>query len=325
MSEAPFETSSFEKFNYALRPAKNVERKMFCEAFARLSRIEPLPSFQYIGFGAVGFHDFCLFHERLGIRNMLSIEGNLNTQERIEKNIPYSCIRMKWGLSNDILPQLEWVMRTILWLDYERPISKSTLEDIRCAVSNMRSGSVIVLTLPVDPGQPSSTEGAQSKRMNDLERSVGKERITSEMREIPLAKWGLASVTRKIVLNEIVTTLLDRNAPQDDGARIVFRQLFNFHYADGMRMMTVGGVLLDEADRARMGDDHFNDLEFYRNGSDAYLIESPVLTLREIAALNAMLPGSLPDVPELVWIPEAERIRYGKVYRYYPSFSEVES
>ncbi len=325
MSERTFDSSSFEKFNYALRPAKNVERKMFCEAFARLSRIGSMASFRYIGFGAIGFHDFCLFHERLGIRDMLSIEGNTSAQERVEKNIPYSCIQMEWGLSHDILPQLEWKKRTILWLDYEWPLNRRMLDDVRCAVANMVSGSVIVVTLPVNSGLPSGTEVAQSKRMNDLEESVGKERITSEIRAIPLAKWGLASVSRKIVINQIESTLLDRNAPQDDDRRITFRQLFNFQYADGIKMMTVGGILLDDTDREKMGADLFDDLEFYRSGSDAYLIESPVLTLREIAALNAMLPGSLPDVSELVWIPEAERRKYGKVYRYYPSFSEVES
>ena len=61
MSSNAFEDgSSFEKFNYALRPAKNMQRKMLCEALARLSRIAGLVSYRYIGFGAIGFHDFCL-------------------------------------------------------------------------------------------------------------------------------------------------------------------------------------------------------------------------------------------------------------------------
>ena len=99
--------SSFEKFNYALRPAKNMERKMFCEALARLSRISSLASYRYIGFGALGFHDFCLFHQRLGINDMVSIEGNLAAQDRIAKNKPYSCIKMKWGMSHEVLPTLQ--------------------------------------------------------------------------------------------------------------------------------------------------------------------------------------------------------------------------
>ncbi|MFH1744434.1 MAG: O-methyltransferase, partial [bacterium] len=61
--------SSLGKFHYALRPAKNIERKMFCEAFARLSRIAPLPTYRYIGFGSNEFCDFRLFHERLGIKD----------------------------------------------------------------------------------------------------------------------------------------------------------------------------------------------------------------------------------------------------------------
>ena len=64
---------SFEKFNYSLRPAKNIERKMFCEVFARLSRISPLRSYRYIGFGANTFVDFTLFHQRLGITDMVTL------------------------------------------------------------------------------------------------------------------------------------------------------------------------------------------------------------------------------------------------------------
>jgi hypothetical protein len=40
---------SFERFRYALRAAKNIERKMMCEVFARLSRIETV-STEYPGF-----------------------------------------------------------------------------------------------------------------------------------------------------------------------------------------------------------------------------------------------------------------------------------
>ena len=43
MDASPFQDgSSFEKFNYALRPAKNMQRKMLCESLARLSRVSGL-------------------------------------------------------------------------------------------------------------------------------------------------------------------------------------------------------------------------------------------------------------------------------------------
>ena len=38
-----------ERINYTLRPAKHVERKMLCETFARLSALDNLRNFRYIG------------------------------------------------------------------------------------------------------------------------------------------------------------------------------------------------------------------------------------------------------------------------------------
>src|SRR6266404_4405372 len=128
---------SFEKFNYSLRPAKNIERKMFCEAFARLSRIAPLRSYRYIGFGATTFVDFSLFHQRLGITDMVSIEGFNDARQRVEFNRPYSCIKMKWGKSNEMLPTLEWKKRTIVWLDYDVRLNRDVLADLRLIVANM--------------------------------------------------------------------------------------------------------------------------------------------------------------------------------------------
>jgi len=317
--------SSFEKFNYALRPAKNMERKMFCEALARLSRISSLASYRYIGFGALGFHDFCLFHQRLGINDMVSIEGNLAAQDRIAKNKPYSCIKMKWGMSHEVLPTLSWSKRTILWLDYEKPIDQDKLTDIGTASSSLRSGSALIITLPANPVDVEAKVDIGEKRLADLRSQVGKNNVPTDVKGSDLAKWGLASVLRRIVVNVIERTLSDRNAALEEARKCGFDQLFHFHYADGIKMMSVGGLIVAPRDRAKLGPRHFKDLSFYRPGAEPYLIESPLLTLREIKLLDEKLPRSAPTVMRPTWIPEAERRKYGKIYRYFPSFSEVET
>lgn len=317
--------SSFEKFSYALRPAKNIERKMLCEAFGRLPRIAPLSSYRYVGFGAIGFHDFCLFHQRLGISDMVSIEGNIDAQERITRNIPYSCIEMKWGMSHDVLPQLEWTKRTILWLDYERPLDAQKLQDIAFVAANVPSGSMIVVTVPADPGEVDPNDDMGEKRLSDLRSRVGKAHIPPQLDGKRLAKWGMAEASQRIIVNQLRKTLSDRNAPLEEQDRVNYFQLFNFHYADGTKMLSVGGLILNAEDESNLSELHFQDLEFYRPGEDSYLIASPLLTWREIKALDETLPHSAPDVPEPAWIPEAERKKYGRVYRYFPAFSEVET
>jgi hypothetical protein len=324
----PFEGgSSFEKFDYALRPAKNMQRKMLCEALARLSRIAGLASYRYIGFGAIGFHDFCLFHQRLGIHDMKSIEGNpdVTKQIRIQKNKPYSCIKMKWGMSHVVLPTLNWSKRTILWLDYEHPIDDAKLTDITLASGSLRSGSAVIVTLPAEPLPADTKAGMGERRLADLRDKVGKNNVPADVKGSDLAKWGLATVLRRIVANRIERTLSDRNAVLEEPRKLRFDQLFHFHYADGKQMMSVGGLIVDGRDRAKLAPKHFNDLSFYRDGSDPYLIQSPLLTWREIKLLDEKLPRSAPNVVRPAWIPEDERKKYAKVYRYFPSFSEVEN
>ena len=317
--------SSFEKFNYALRPAKNIERKMLCEAFGRLPRIAPLHSYRYVGFGAIGFHDFCLFHQRLGISDMVSIEGNEGARDRIINNIPYSCIQMQWGMSHQVLPLLEWTKRTILWLDYERPLDAQKLEDIAFAATNVVSGSIVIITVPVDPGKVNSDENTGDKRLSDLRSRVGRGHVPQNLDGKSLSKWGMAKAVHAIIVNQLKKTLSDRNAPREEHDRVKFFQLFNFNYADGTNMLTVGGIFLNTEDASHLSDLHFKDLAFYRPVDDAYLIDTPLLTQREIHALDATLPHSAPGVPEPAWIPESERLKYGRVYRYFPAFSEVET
>jgi hypothetical protein len=318
---------TFEKFNYGLRPAKNIERKMMCEALARLSRIAPLTSYHYIGFGAVGFHDFVLLHQRLGIHRMTSVEVYTAARKRIRFNRPYSCIRIRWGLSYDVIPMLKWNHRAIIWLDYDKPLESRMLGDLTVVASSIRSGSVVAVTVDAEPGRAVPEENMPQKRLDDLRLRVGKAKIRASVTGAELSKWGVAKVSRDIIHDHLEKTLSDRNAPLQADARLSYHQLFNFQYADNAKMLTVGGLISDRNDSAKLNANHFKDLDFIRTeeAEGAYRIEPPILTLREIRFLDERLPrisrsGRYPE-----WLPEDERKRYAKVYRYFPAFSEVEA
>ncbi|HWV98726.1 MAG TPA: O-methyltransferase [Candidatus Acidoferrum sp.] len=317
---------SFEKFNYGLRPAKNIERKMMCETLARLSRIAPLRSYQYIGFGAVAFHDFVLFHQRLGIHRMTSVESFTEAQRRIEFNRPYSCIKIRWGVSYDVIPKLKWNQRVIVWLDYDRPLESRMLGDITILTSSVKSGSVVIVTVDADPGRVEADENTPEKRLEVLRSRVGRSKIRASVKGSDLAKWGLAEVSRNVIHDHIEKTLSDRNAPLGPDVRLGYHQLFNFHYADNARMVTVGGLITDPNDEERLNKSHFKDLDFIRTEGveGAYRIESPILTLREIRYLDGRLPRMSRSARHPRWLPEEERKKYAKVYRYFPAFSEVE-
>ncbi len=317
---------SFEQFDYTLRPAKNIERKMICEALARLSAVSPLPRYRYVGFGSISFKDLTLAHQRLGVTDLVSIECAEELKDRFLFNKPYSCIRVCWGTASEVLPTLPWRKRAIVWLDYDKPLDSEVLADVSTVVANVRSGSVLVVTVDAKPDHLAGTGGDSTvkQRLAALRDQIGENRIPQGTKGSELAKWRLALTYREVIHNEIADTLADRNAPSVDRWRLDYCQLFNFHYADGARMLTVGGYFVNGRDRRKVPPEAFSDLSFVRTGPDPCLIEVPVLTWREANYLDRRLPRLAPNVPKPAWLPTEERRRYAKIYRYFPTYLEAE-
>src|SRR5437762_3665630 len=144
---------SYRDINFSLRPAKNVERKMLCEAFSRLACFASFADYRYVGLGSTYFSDFLLVHRRLGINDMVSIERDTANRQRFLFNRPFACIEMRFGQSTDVLPRLAWRRRTIAWLDYDGVLEDDVLADAQHLASNMISGSVLVMTLNAEPGE----------------------------------------------------------------------------------------------------------------------------------------------------------------------------
>ena len=323
---------SFEKIDYSLRPAKNIERKMLCEAFARLSRIASLRSYRYVGLGSIGFYDFSLFHRHLGIRDMISVEGYLGAKARCVFNKPYSCIDMAWGRSCEVLPRMKWPKRSIVWLDYDEALDADKLSDVGIVASSLRSGSVLLVTIDVEPKRfdPSTP---REGRLEEFAKRIGRMRVPlveegarrRPMRESDFGNWGLALACREVLDAEIRRTLTDRNAVRRREERLIYHQLFNFQYADGAKMLTIGGMIVDGRDFRQIGGMRgFAGLSFIRVGSKPCRIEVPILTMREIRYLDQFLPGAVP-IRRKLGLPARERMRYTRLYRYFPTFSEVEN
>jgi hypothetical protein len=245
-------------------------------------------------------------------------------RQRFVFNSPYSCIRIRWGTSSQVLPTLTWHKRAILWLDYDEYLDASKLGDIATVASSVRSGSILAVTVDVDPDRVGKGPDAPALRMKHLRERVGDEKIPRGTKGACLSGWGLGRTCRDIIHNEIEQALSDRNAPQPDTRRLTYHQLFNFHYADNAKMLTVGGYFVDEQDGLLLSPDRFRDLDFVCSGQKPYLIEVPILTWREATYLNERLPRSAPHVPHPKWLPDEERGRYGKVYRHFPTYLEAE-
>ena len=312
-------SASYERINYALRPAKNIERKMIADALRRLREFAPVHNYSYVGFGSAYFSDFSLFHKALGIRRMTSIEKDEDNADRFEFNRPFACVDMKMGLSTDVLPTLEWAIDVIVWLDYDGVLNRTPLADVQFVVSEARAGSVLMLSVNVAPG----AVHADPDRVAILRDAVGAENVPAEIGSTDLGGWGLARVCRSIVQNTIDATLRDRNAALAPEDETHFRQIFNFHYKDGVRMLTIGGVFYRPDQLTILDKCAFGDFPYVTEDDAAYLIEVPNLTFREMRHLNSQLP--LADaVLASPGVPERDVDRYERVYRYFPAFVDAE-
>jgi len=316
-------TRSFERINYGLRPAKNVERKMICEAFRRLSEFAQLKSYRYVGFGSTYFSDFVLFHKALGIRSMTSIEKHAAVKERFAFNKPYKCIAVQFGECGDVLKELTWNDRTLMWLDYDGRLDADVLSDVGFCVANAPSGSLLLVSVNVQPEKFVDTE-VNEKALSDLKERMGEEKVPADIRAQDLEDWGTALVCKRILDNEIAQGLAERNGLRSPETKIQYKQILNFHYRDGARMLTIGGVLVDAGLLPSFAKCDFTGLDFVRTDSTPYLIEIPNLTYREMRALDKQLPIDDPKNLKAEGVPAEDLQKYERIYRYFPTFAEAE-
>jgi len=310
---------SFERIRFDLRPAKSIQRKMMCEAFQRLSAFERVDRYRYVGMGSTYFSDFTLFHKTLGITDMVSIEREVRKKKRFRFNCPYRCIQVEFGDSGSVLSKLTWDSRTILWLDYDGKLSRDMLSDVKHACAKARSGSVVTVTVNAQP------ERGLKPTLRELSNRVGEEKIPIDVGRKSFKGWGLARVSRRIVVNEIEETLKERNGGLKNADRMRFRQLFNFHYQGSARMLTVGGILYQQREASAIEKCAFDHLLFFRDGAQPCRIQVPCLTYREIRYLDTLLPRDPPEGfsgPD--WLPSDDVKRYARIYRYFPTFAETE-
>ena len=78
--------------NYALRPHKFVDRRIFIEAIGRCTQFVSLADHVYVGLGSFAMEDHKLINASFGIRKLLSLEINPDVVERQKFNTPLSCI-----------------------------------------------------------------------------------------------------------------------------------------------------------------------------------------------------------------------------------------
>jgi len=311
--------SSFEKIDYRMRPAKAVERRMMAEAFLRLRAFGSIESYRYVGMGSVYFSDFSLFHNICGFESMVSIEGesDLEKQNRFKFNVPLGSIDLRFGYTNDVLPQLPWDLRTVVWLDYDGVLDKSVLNDLRFLAGRLTSGGLISMTLNLTLNDEDSGDKPRLEVLR--ERLGGTDHIPPAILAANLLRpQEVAAAIRDIVNNQLQEGLNERNAGRPAGQKLVKEQVFYFRYKDSAPMMTIGWVLFDEGQRANFRNCGFETLSFFRSDGSPFIISPPLLTGAEIREINRCDETGtfrlLKDLP----FPSGQVEKYQSLRRYWP-------
>jgi hypothetical protein len=320
--------SSFEKINYSLRPSKSIERKMIIPFLYKLTNFDELINYHYIGFGSIYYSDFILFHKNLNICRMSSIEYERN-ESRAKFNLPYKCIDLFSGTSND---KLVTIMsndeKYIAWLDYDSPMSNSTLDDIQTFIYKSTSGSLLMITLNVNSDDKDELNSKFDElfeyRKTKLEKRITKNKIPQINKANELNLKNLHKVYRKIIINEIEETLIKKNKLQEN--KYKFKQIMNFRYSDNAQMQTFSFLIYEESDEEKYNACKFDDLLTFKNNDEPYEIKSPHLTIDEIRKLNKILPLDTDEDIKSIGIENNFFINaakdYAEVYQYFPNFSE---
>jgi hypothetical protein len=306
--------------DYRLRPGKHIERRMIARALSRLSHFDRLENYQYVGLGALYFADFKLFHE-LGVEKMTSIEKE-KPIERYRENRPYKTVDVEPGTSSTVLPMLTLNdRRSIIWLDYTDLLDADKLEDIRWVADRVPSGSALLVTVTVRP-----EDEFEKLATSFIQRIGGREALPKG--DVP-TNFQLTTSERvgewvRLVINQrIEATLNERNRGENFDDCYRYFQLFNFRYADGAPMLTVGGVIYQNRDDKKRRRAEFDSLPFVKNADEPYVIPTPLLTHREMMALDSQLPAPAGTV-SVPGVPAKDIEAYADVYRYFPRFVDAD-
>jgi hypothetical protein len=307
---------SYEKVHYEFRPAKQVERRMLLDTFQKLMSVGfQISYYQYTGLGSIYFVDFIMFHRYLGIQNLISIECSTEIEKRVKFNRPFKQVRVEIGDVIDYIPKLSPDLRHILWLDYDHILTEDVVNAVTMSSSQLSAGSVFLVTVDVEPPGLSS-DGPKEWREHFV-REAGKY-IGPKPTPADFAQSKLPAVNAMILDKAIRNGLSGR-------ANVRFCPLFNFLYADGHQMLSVGGMIGREDDEGRLKSLDRRQLPFLRDKLtvDPYEIRVPLVTRKERHHLDSAMPCRKGWKPRDFELKREEIEEYRKIYRYYPVFTEM--
>lgn len=307
--------NSPKQINYETRPFKFTERKMLLASLQKVCSFYG-GDYQYIGLGGIAYTDFKLFHKELHVDNLYSIEGGNIPLERLKFNSPYSFINLLKNKTTIALNDIPLEKKSLLWLDYDGVLDNYMFDDLNIIFRKLPIGSIYIFTcnreLKDEENNEYTTELFKEKFGNLIPFGIENKDFSSQ---------NNYKTIRNMFINHINSILRERNRIED--LNFQFHQLFNILYQEnrGARMYTFGGIITDND--LNLSDLDVNSFNFINTEENAYRIEIPNLTRKEIDLINSYLYVNEEELVKLNIVTKSEVDKYKETYKYMPHYYDI--
>jgi hypothetical protein len=303
---------------------------MLVDALQRLAAAGfPVADYQYTGFGAIYFVDFIMFHKLLGLNKLVSLEQHESLTKRMNFNRPFSCVEIKMVPASSEIPNLSRDTHHFLWLDYDGVLQKDFLSDIQSAITVLPPGSILLVTIDVEPPEDhdykvvephfdSSKEVLGPKHWRRYFEYHASPYLELGLADADFGKSELVARSTEILRAAFIKSIVSRPELQ-------FLPMFNFVYKDSHSMLTMGGMIAGRAEKRQVRTSSIGGTVYYRSDftDPAFEIKVPRLTRKERIYLDREMPCADDWVPgEFDLDPEVIR-HYRDIYRFLPAFAEI--
>ena len=314
------EKSTAKFVSYDLRPAKQTERKILLDSFgAAMEAGFPISDYRYVGMGGNRFYDFVLIHKFLGIEKMISLEYDRKMFPRAVYNSPYQFIDVRYQDVQQFLSGDRWEGNSIYWMDYDKTLRPNIVRDVATLAPHARFGDFVFFTVCAVPPR-------RLQRFSSADRLI-------EIRDM-FGDLGLG-VTREDVEDANFSTAVQKVLQAAFSNAFViergaeFKPYFKVGYADGLEMLTYGGVFA-EKERVR----YFNELLkskvpiLTRTRQKRYQIKKFNLTERERSLFDRAATAGTSNAQERkdlfrIGFRAREITQYRELLRYHPRYVET--
>ena len=311
--------ASFDVVNYSLRPSKHIQRQIVFDGIRTLKSQLRLSNMVYVGFGSIWFIDFVMAHKLLDIEDMVSMESDDIGYRRAVFNKPYATVHVRHGYSSCLLAELyddgNFSLRPwVVWLDSDNHLDEALRDDIRSVIERSPANTVFLTTFNGRENRYGRLP-ERADRLRDLLGNVVPDGLSGKRCKGDSMQETLADLTIDFMKS------VGAGSARPGG----FRPAFRIIYKDDSPMVTVGGIMpspekFDDVENAI-------DEETWKCRPERRIV-APLLTIRETATLQSLLPrvdGLSRNIVRVQGfdLEDGQIESFQRYYREYPTFAQI--